>query len=91
MPDFDRYEERAAILEFDAGMSRFAAETEAARAQGLTRWQMMEAIRADGSGDIGGSRDRRPSNAGKPADHVPGMQPRPAQEVGSLPQRKLQA
>ena len=41
---FDReaFEERAAIMEFDAGMSRFAAETEAAKAQGKTRWEVLD-------------------------------------------------
>lgn len=34
-PDQDAFEERAAILEFDAGMARDAAENTAARAQGF--------------------------------------------------------
>lgn len=46
---FDRcaFEERAAIAEFDGGLSRFRAETLAAEAQGLSRWQAMEEIRGE--------------------------------------------
>jgi hypothetical protein len=38
---FDReaFEERAAIMEFDGGMTRFQAETMAAKAQGVSRWE----------------------------------------------------
>jgi hypothetical protein len=43
--DVDRFVERAAIIEFEGGMDRFEAETMAAQAQGLTRWQAMEAVR----------------------------------------------
>ena len=37
--DRDAFEERAAIMEYDGGMTRFKAETLAAEAQGKTRWQ----------------------------------------------------
>lgn len=37
--DTDQFEERAAIMEFEGGLSRFRAETEAARAQGVSRWE----------------------------------------------------
>lgn len=40
--DFERFEETAAILEFDEGMARFDAETEAARRQGVQRWEAMK-------------------------------------------------
>ncbi|MEL6646640.1 MAG: hypothetical protein AAFQ05_02855 [Pseudomonadota bacterium] len=43
--DIDQFEERAGVLEFDEGMTRFAAETEAARRQGLKRWEVFNAIR----------------------------------------------
>lgn len=57
--DRDAFEERAAIMEFDGGLSRFEAETLAAKAQGMTR---MEAINAatNGSGNSGRGGDRRP-------------------------------
>ena len=41
----DQFEERAGVLEFDNGMTRFAAETEAARRQGVKRWEAIDAIR----------------------------------------------
>jgi len=39
----DLWQERAAILEFDAGMSRFDAETKAAEALGRKRWEFVHA------------------------------------------------
>lgn len=53
--DLDRFEDTAAWLEFCDGMSRFAAETEAARRQGFKRYEVMNAIRERNSergGDI---------------------------------------
>lgn len=35
--DLDAWAERAAIMEYDAGMSRFVAETRAAQDQGVER------------------------------------------------------
>ena len=40
--DVDQFEERAAICEFDGGMSRFDAETAAAQEQWLARWQAVK-------------------------------------------------
>jgi len=42
MIDLDAFEERAAIMEFDGGMTRFQAETEAAKLQGVTRWEALQ-------------------------------------------------
>lgn len=47
MFDRDAFEERAAIAEFDGGLSRFEAETLAAKAQGLTRWQALKLVKED--------------------------------------------
>jgi hypothetical protein len=44
MTDFDAMDERAAIMEYDGGMTRFEAETAAAAEHGLTRWQMMKGL-----------------------------------------------
>ncbi len=83
---FDReaFEERAAIMEFDGGMTRFQAETKAAAAQGITRW---EAI-----GNVAGrlverARDQRAMAGQSRADHVPGVQPHAAQEARPVPKR----
>ena len=53
--DADAWAERAAIMEFDDGTTRFAAETAAAQAQGLARWQAIkEAENAQRNGVVGG-------------------------------------
>jgi hypothetical protein len=39
--DFDAFEERAAIMEFCGGLSRFRAETLAAQSQGYQRKDML--------------------------------------------------
>ncbi len=41
MIDLDAYEERAAIIEFDGGLSRFQAETLAAKEQGAARHEVI--------------------------------------------------
>ncbi len=41
--DVDAFEERAAIIQFDVGLSRFEAETLAAKAQGISRREAMNA------------------------------------------------
>jgi len=68
--DVDTFIERAAIMEFDGGLSRFDAETAAARAQGVERWEAMNAVRG-----IGEARDNRASNERDAADDMPAMQP----------------
>ncbi len=45
MFDVDAFEERAAIVEYDGGLSRFRAETAAAAAQGVSRHEAIEASR----------------------------------------------
>lgn len=56
--DYDRFEERAAIIEFGNGKSRFEAETIAAQMQGVARREALklvkEAIDANGRGSAGG-------------------------------------
>jgi hypothetical protein len=47
--DLDAWEERAAIMEFDGGLTRFAAETEAAKRQGKTRWEIIEHAKRGGN------------------------------------------
>lgn len=45
VPDIDAFEERAAIMQYDGGLSRSRAEDEAARAQGFKDaahyWQVL--------------------------------------------------
>lgn len=86
--DIDAFEERAAIMEFDGGMSRFGAETAAARAQGYQRHEVMNAIRKR---DHAKARDHDTGAARNAADQVSGVQPAEAKEGGPLPERDLQA
>jgi hypothetical protein len=45
VPDIDAFEERAALMEYEGGLSRLKAEEEAARAQGFRDathyWQVL--------------------------------------------------
>ena len=89
----DQFTERAAICEFDGGMTRFAAETAAAREQGLERWQVMEEIRnANGNGNPASGGDRPAALAGERGQMpVSRMQSAPEKENRSLPERVAQA
>lgn len=89
--DHDRFEERAAIMEFDGGRSRFAAETDAAAEQGLARWQALqlvkEATNANGNRHSAGSRYTDTALAGQPrTNDMPRMQRRTAKENRPMPQ-----
>ena len=90
--DVDQFAERAAICEFDGGMSRFDAETAAAQEQGLARWQAVKFSKEardaqrDGHSEGGGhsaapvAREQRPVG-------LPGMQPASEEKNGSVPER----
>jgi hypothetical protein len=70
--DKDAWQERAAIQEYDGGLSRFRAETEAAKAQGVSRW---EAIHAVAGRVVSKARDQCEAMArARRADDMPGMQ-----------------
>lgn len=86
----DLWQERAAIMEYDAGLSRFEAESRAAECYGTTRHQMMTEMRnADGCGPAGGhGRNAPPLDGKRDADGVPGVQRQPGQENGSVPERQ---
>jgi len=87
--DIEEWEERAAIMEFDGGMSRFEAETKAAEMRGRQRWEFVSAIRErDTAGDGAGARQV----AGQQRkDNLPRVQRQQAQEERSVPQRDAQA
>lgn len=92
MLDLEAFAERVAIMEFEGGMTRFQAETEAARAQGVTRWQALEGLKhANGIGHSG-----QGGNIGQTAfrhgsDNLPGMQPDAKEQVGPVPERHIHA
>lgn len=78
MIGLDEWDERSAILEYDQGMTRFAAETEAARRLGFKRY---EAVNAKRERDTAGRRDHGSTVEWDDAGAVPGVQ-RPASEEG---------
>ena len=76
--NIDAFEERAAIMEFDGGMTRFQAETEAAAAQGVQRW---EAIGDAARRVVSKARDQRSAMAERRrAVSMPRVQSHEAQE-----------
>ena len=94
--DLDQFEERSAICEFDGGMTRFDAETLAAREQGLARWQAVkfaeEARDAHRVGLDEGNGHHADAVARQPhADDMPGVQPAEDEENRPLPERDAQA
>lgn len=79
MIDIEQFEERAAIMEFDGGLSRFKAETLAAQHQGYRRDEVMHEIRqrnSEGSGDRSS-----PVARGQCAGSVPELQSSPKKET----------
>jgi len=92
MPDFDpdAFAERAAIMEFSGGMSRFRAETAAAAEQSTTRWEALrhEADYLGNPARAGGDSSRPQRNA---ADDMPAVQRRATKESRPLPERDVHA
>jgi hypothetical protein len=77
--DIDAFQERAAIMEFDGGLTRYRAETIAARAQGKRRDEVINEIRRR---DSEGARDRGSEVArGQRPSALPEMQPAPEKET----------
>lgn len=83
MFDLDAFEERAAIMEFDGGLSRFRAETAAAQSQGVSRH---EAIRIRNTEQ---ARDQRQAAVRNAKDNMPRVQQRQEKEKRTLPVREL--
>lgn len=86
----DQFTERAAIREFDAGMSRFDAETAAAQEQGVARWQALQIVKehedANGRGPAGAAGHQAHALDGqRDADDLPRVQPEPQEEARPLP------
>ena len=85
--DLDRFVERAAIMEFCGGMSRFEAETKAAAEQGYKRHEVLNEIRirhSERSRDHGQAVERHNAN------NLPGVQRNAAQQDGPMPKRDVQ-
>ena len=71
MIDLDQWDERSATLEFDEGMTRFAAETEAASRQGVKRHEVLNAIRQRNSEQARGHGQAMERDI---PDNLPGVQ-----------------
>ena len=85
--DIDAWAERSAIMEFDAGLTRFNAETAAARAQGFERHEVMHEIRKRNSQS---ARDQRQATARDAAGDLPGVQPDAQEKIRPMPERDVQ-
>jgi hypothetical protein len=90
--DVDLFLERAAILEYEAGLSRYQAETEAARAQGVARWQALKAVAdANIGGNPASGGDRGQADARHGSGDLPRVQPTQAEQDGPVPERDVHA
>ena len=88
----DAFAERAAIMEFDGGLSRFEAETLAAMAQGLTRWQAMGVTKnAERVGNLGPARHNGAAVVRNGSDGMPEVQRAEAEQNGPMPVGDIQA
>lgn len=76
--DHDRFEERAAIMEFDGGMDRFEAETLAAREQGKQRWEAIGHVARRVVSEARHQREAMARQSG--TNHVPELQPHTTKE-----------
>lgn len=76
----ERFEETAAWLEYCDGMSRFEAETEAARRQGKHRWEMIGDVARRVVSKARDQRQAMGEGAGK--SDVPGVQPHQKEKIG---------
>lgn len=88
MFDMDQFENTAAWLEHCDGMSKFSAETEAARRQGMKRFEVMN---ENSKRDIGGCRNIGSIPERKPADNLSRVQPVSEKENGPVPKRDVSA
>lgn len=84
--DLDAFVERAAIKQYDGGLSRFLAETEAAAEQGHARWEMIHALRKRDSATL---RHLGEADVRHGSHDLPAMQCRAPEEDRPLPQRDL--
>lgn len=88
--DVDLFLERAAIMEFEGGLSRYQAETEAAKAQGVARWQALKAVQdanIGGNPSLGG--DRGQAHVRHGSGDLSRVQPTQAEQDGSVSQRDV--
>lgn len=82
MIDVDAFLERCAILEFDAGLSRYQAECAAARMQDCSRWEAMKAVKdAERMGNSGQTWDHGKAAQRHDTNHMPPVQSEPEEQA----------
>ena len=92
MIDVDAFLERCAILEYDAGLSRYQAECAAARMQDCSRWEAMKAVKdAERMGNSGQARDHGKEAKRNHPNDLPGVQSGPKEQERPVPERDVQA
>jgi hypothetical protein len=77
-------------MEFDGGLSRYQAETEAAKAQGVARWQALKAVQdanIGGNPRLGG--DRGQAHVGNGSGDLSRVQPTQAEQDGPVSERDV--
>lgn len=91
--DVDAWAERAAIMQYDGGMTRFAAETAAAKAQGLARWQAIKEVENAERGGITGGHGHSPDavDGERDANDLPVMFSEPKEKNRPVPERQPEA
>ena len=90
MIDVDLFLERSAIMEFEGGLSRYQAETEAAKAQGVLRWQALKAVQdanIGGNPRLGG--DRGQAHVRDGSGDLSRVQPTQAEQDGPVSERDV--
>ena len=91
MIDMDAFLERCAILEFEAGLSRYQAECSAARMQDCSRWEAMKAVKdAERMGNSAKARDHRQAAQRHGSDDLSRMQSEPEEQARPMPERDVQ-
>lgn len=84
--DHEAFEERAAIKEYEGGLSRFRAETEAAAEQGVTRWEALGHVAGRILEKARHQRETVAQRNGK--DNLPEVQPASKEENRPVLERK---
>jgi len=88
MIDLDQFENTAAWLQFCDGMSRFQAETEAARRQGVIRSEVLAHAQND-KRNSASARDSGQAPERDNSDAMPAMQRAAKEQAGPVPKRDV--
>lgn len=91
MIDVDAFLERVAILEFEAGLSRYQAEYSAARMQDCQRWEAMKAVKdAERMGNSAKARDCGQADERNGEGSLSAVQRGPEEQARSVLERDVQ-